>query len=59
MNIFEEIVPSYFEIDDMEIVILQDKNGELLTIKINYYEHWNKWIWKNWQVSFSDSNEKP
>jgi len=38
MNIFEEIVPSYFEIDDMEIVILQDKNGELLTIKINYYE---------------------
>jgi|TARA_S200002703_G_scaffold24120_3_gene20954 hypothetical protein len=38
MNIFEEIVPSYFEIGDMEIVILQDKNGELLTIKINYYE---------------------
>jgi hypothetical protein len=38
MNIFEEIVPSYFEIGDMEIVILQDQNGELLTIKINYYE---------------------
>ncbi len=38
MNIFEEIVPSYFEIDDMEIVILQDANGEVLTIKINHYE---------------------
>jgi|TARA_R100000951_G_scaffold54247_2_gene45656 hypothetical protein len=38
MKILEEIVPSYFELDDMEIVILQDANGKLLTIKINYYE---------------------
>jgi len=38
MKILNFIVPSYFEIGDMEIIILQDKNGELLTIKINYYE---------------------
>ena len=39
MKILEEIVPSYFELDDMEIVILQDANGKLLTIKIKYYAH--------------------
>ena len=37
-DIFEEIVPSYFDIGDMEIVILQDGHGEFLTVKINYYE---------------------
>jgi hypothetical protein len=38
MRTLENIVPSYFEIGDMEIIILQDKNGALLTIKVNYYE---------------------
>jgi hypothetical protein len=38
MKIFEQIVPSYFEIGDMEIIILQDTMGNCLTIKINYYE---------------------
>jgi|21_taG_2_1085346.scaffolds.fasta_scaffold01699_13 hypothetical protein len=38
MKIFDQIVPSYFEIEDMEIIILQDTMGNCLTIKINYYE---------------------
>tara|TARA_R110000744_G_scaffold3878_8_gene14265 strand:- start:1879 stop:1995 length:117 start_codon:yes stop_codon:yes gene_type:complete len=38
MDVFDEIVPSYFEIGDIEIVILQDSQGNLLTVKINFYE---------------------
>jgi len=38
MKIFDQIVPSYFEIEDIEIIILQDTMGNCLTIKINYYE---------------------
>jgi len=30
MKIFDQIVPSYFEIEDMEIIILQDTMGNCL-----------------------------
>ena len=32
---FEDFVPSSFEIEGYEILILQDKYGNLLTLKIN------------------------
>ena len=35
MDVYNYLVPSYFEIGDFEIVVLQDPNGELLTLKIN------------------------
>jgi hypothetical protein len=38
MDIFKYLVPSYFEIDGIEIVIIQDPEGKLLKLKINMYE---------------------
>ena len=38
MDIFKHLVPSYFEVGDLEIVIIQDPEGKLLTLKINLYE---------------------
>ena len=38
MKILNFIVPSYFEIGDMEIIIIQDRYGNCLSIKINEYE---------------------
>tara|TARA_Y100001963_G_C6704628_1_gene411284 strand:- start:1040 stop:1156 length:117 start_codon:yes stop_codon:yes gene_type:complete len=38
MDVFNYLVPSYFEIGELEIVILQDPYGKILTIKINSYE---------------------
>ena len=37
-DLFSYLVPSYFDIGGYEIVILQNPNGELLTIKIGCYE---------------------
>ena len=37
-DIFEMLVPSYFEVGDYEIVVLQDPEGELLTLKVIKYE---------------------
>ena len=37
MDVYNYLVPSYFEVGDFEIVVLQDPNGELLTLKINTY----------------------
>lgn len=37
-DLFSYLVPSYFDIGGYEIVILQNPNGELLTIKIECYE---------------------
>ena len=34
---FSELVISYFSIEDYEILIIQDTEGKLLTIKINDY----------------------
>jgi len=36
--LFSIIVPSYFSIGVYEIVILQDSEGNLLTLKIEEYE---------------------
>ena len=38
MDIFDMLVPSYFDIGGCEIVIIQDSQGELLTLKIVQYE---------------------
>tara|TARA_R110002020_G_scaffold78287_3_gene196973 strand:+ start:88 stop:210 length:123 start_codon:yes stop_codon:yes gene_type:complete len=38
IDVFNYLVPSYFEIGDLEIIILQDPTGKLVTIKINSYE---------------------
>jgi len=37
-DLFSFIVPSYFDVGGYEIVIIQDSNGELLTLKIIEYE---------------------
>jgi hypothetical protein len=37
-SLFDLLVPSYFEIESYEIVILQDPEGNLLTLKIAKYE---------------------
>tara|TARA_R110000765_G_scaffold33034_1_gene76033 strand:- start:158 stop:286 length:129 start_codon:yes stop_codon:yes gene_type:complete len=37
-DVFDIIVPSYFEVDNYEIVVLQDPEGNLLTLKIEEYE---------------------
>ena len=37
-NIFESIVPSYFEVGNYEIIILQTPEGDLLNINIQEYE---------------------
>lgn len=34
---FSELVISYFSIEDFEILIIQDTQGKLLTIKIDDY----------------------
>jgi len=38
MTIFEHLVPSYFEVDGLEIIVLQDKFGNCLNIRVNNYE---------------------
>ena len=38
MDIFDMLVPSYFDIEGYEIIIIQDSQGELLTLKIVQYE---------------------
>ena len=30
------LVISYFDLDDYELMIIQDENGELITLKIGY-----------------------
>ena len=37
-NIFDSIVPSYFEIGNYEVIVLQTPDGDLLTINIQEYE---------------------
>ena len=37
-SLFSALVPSYFEIGIYEIVVLQDSQGNLLTLKIAKYE---------------------
>tara|TARA_R100001463_G_scaffold28244_1_gene64735 strand:+ start:1501 stop:1668 length:168 start_codon:yes stop_codon:yes gene_type:complete len=37
MIIFSELVMSYYNIGDYDILIIQDKYGELITIKIDKY----------------------
>lgn len=36
-DLFSILVPSYFEIGKYEIVVLQDGEGNLLTLKISEY----------------------
>ena len=38
IDIFEFLVPSYFDIEGYEIIILQNPEGELLTLKITQYD---------------------
>jgi|TARA_R100000084_G_scaffold107580_1_gene67946 hypothetical protein len=38
MKTFDFIVPSYFDLNGMEIIIIQDRFGNCLSIKINHYE---------------------
>tara|TARA_R110002020_G_scaffold109623_1_gene253580 strand:- start:1058 stop:1183 length:126 start_codon:yes stop_codon:yes gene_type:complete len=38
LDIFEFLVPSYFDIEGYEIIILQNPEGDLLTLKIMQYE---------------------
>jgi len=35
-DIYNYLVPSYFQIGDCEIIILQDPEGNLLTVKVQY-----------------------
>jgi len=37
-NLFDVLVPSYFEVGPYEIIILQNPSGDLLTLKIQQYE---------------------
>lgn len=37
-DVFSMLVPSYFEVAGYEIVVLQDPQGNLLTLKIAEYE---------------------
>ena len=37
-NIFDALVPSYFDVGPYEIIILQDSDGELINLNIQYYE---------------------
>tara|TARA_R110000824_G_scaffold87704_1_gene216093 strand:+ start:308 stop:439 length:132 start_codon:yes stop_codon:yes gene_type:complete len=37
IDLFETIVPSYFEVGGYEIIILQTPNGDLLTLRIEEY----------------------
>ena len=37
-DIFDLIVPSYFDIGGYEIIILQNPEGDLLTLKIAQYD---------------------
>jgi len=36
-DLFSMLVPSYFDINGYEIVVIQDPQGELLTLKIVEY----------------------
>ena len=38
LDLFELIVPSYFDVGGYEIIILQNPEGDLLTLKIAQYE---------------------
>ena len=38
LDLFELIVPSYFDVGGYEIIILQSPEGDLLTLKIAQYE---------------------
>jgi|TARA_R110000744_G_scaffold190921_2_gene310131 hypothetical protein len=37
-SIFDTFVPSYFEVGNYEIIILQNPEGDLITLKIEVYE---------------------
>ena len=37
-NLFDVLVPSYFEVGNYEIIILQNSHGDLITLKIQEYE---------------------
>ena len=37
-DFFSMLVPTYFEIGGCEIIIIQDSNGDLLTLKIIEYD---------------------
>jgi hypothetical protein len=36
-SIFDMFVPTYFEVGDYEIIILQNPEGDLITLKITEY----------------------
>ena len=37
-TIFDTVVPSYFEVGDYEIIILQNPEGDLITLRVEVYE---------------------
>jgi hypothetical protein len=37
-SIFDHLVISIFDVEEYEIIIIQDPNGNLINIKTNYYE---------------------
>tara|TARA_R110002012_G_scaffold7040_1_gene33315 strand:+ start:3554 stop:3682 length:129 start_codon:yes stop_codon:yes gene_type:complete len=37
-NLFDMLVPSYYEVGNYEIIILQNPQGDLITLKIQEYE---------------------
>ena len=38
LDLFKLIVPSYFDVGGYEIIILQNPEGDLLTLKVSQYE---------------------
>ena len=39
LDIFAMLVPSYFDVGGYELIIIQDPDGNLLTLKISQYEY--------------------
>ena len=37
-HIMTQLVPSYFEVEGYEIIVIQDVEGELITVKVIEYE---------------------
>ena len=37
-SIFDTFVPSYFEVGNYEIIILQNPEGDLITLKVEIYD---------------------
>ena len=38
-DLMTQLVPSYFDIGGYEIIVLQDVEGELITVKVVEYEN--------------------